>query len=128
MYSGNQISKEDILENILEVEQENNGPEHLRIIANKLKKKLEEKAEKLRSLRLSQQLGSSLTFKEENIEISHSDSRLREEEDRLETGEYDSYIEEEEEEVEGSMSRDLEDKYFNHSLSDIYTSQASYQH
>lgn len=46
MYSSNKISKKDILDNILEVEQENYGPEHLKMIAYKLQKKLEEKAEK----------------------------------------------------------------------------------
>jgi hypothetical protein len=46
MYSDNKISKKEILDNILEVEQENYGPEHLKMIAYKLQKKLEEKAEK----------------------------------------------------------------------------------
>ena len=46
MYSSNKISKKDILDNILEVEQENYGPEHLKIIAYKLQEKLQEKADK----------------------------------------------------------------------------------
>ncbi|CAI2366725.1 unnamed protein product [Moneuplotes crassus] len=156
MYSSNQVSKKDILDNILEVEKEDSGPDNLRIIAYKLKKKLEEKAEKLKSLRLSQQFGSNPDFKEEDYsredyskeEYSRQDySRdnyigesyskqdyskqdySREDytqDDRVYTGEYDSY-EEEEEEVDSSIDRDLEEKYFNHSLSDIYTSQASYR-
>jgi len=32
----------------------------------------------------------------------------------------------EEEEMDSSMGREIHDRYFNHSLSDIYTSQASY--
>lgn len=56
MYSSNKISKQDILENIIAVEQEMDDPDNLKNIAFRLQKKLEEKAHKLRELQQQQDL------------------------------------------------------------------------
>lgn len=102
MYSSNKISKQDILENIIAVEQEMDDPENLKNIAFRLQKKLEEKAHKLRELQHQQDL-------EYEMESQYYTSE----------GEGESM-----QEVENSK---YSNKYFNPSISDIYTSQASYQ-
>eukprot|EP00343_Euplotes_focardii_P001207 CAMPEP_0205802630 /NCGR_PEP_ID=MMETSP0205-20121125/5021_1 /ASSEMBLY_ACC=CAM_ASM_000278 /TAXON_ID=36767 /ORGANISM="Euplotes focardii, Strain TN1" /LENGTH=244 /DNA_ID=CAMNT_0053069375 /DNA_START=405 /DNA_END=1135 /DNA_ORIENTATION=- len=109
MYSNNKISKKDILDNILEVEQENTGPQHLNNIAYKLQKKLEEKAEKLKSLRISQQFDNSAIFKQEQ-EIQDLDCYELENSQNIHTEDDQSYYsiegegeeEEEEEEIDSS--------------------------
>ena len=111
MYLNNQVSKEDILENIMEVEREMTDPNNLQEIAFRLQQKLEEKAHKLRELEQQQQY-------EMNAEYYSGESEEEESYTKEQRSIDDKYL---------TMSEsNMQEEYFDHNLSDVYTSQQSF--